>query len=79
MSKLYKVSEKRSCENSIPHATLGLWFNPVDICNEHRALDDLMDTYWDDGNEKINRHSPIVIKILDAIKAGKIHNVTWSK
>jgi len=55
-------------------------FKAIDTrTDEEKALDDLMDTYWDDCNEKVDRHSPIVIKIIDAIKAGKIHNVTWSK
>jgi len=53
---------------------------PIDTrTDEEKALDDLMDAYWDNCNKKVSRHSPIVIKFIDAIKAGKIHNVTWSK
>ena len=30
MNKLYEVSAIRSCEDSIPHDTLGIWLNPIE-------------------------------------------------
>jgi len=54
-------------------------YNTPPKTDEEKALDDLMLTYWDDSNERLTPHSPIVTKILSSIKAGKIHGVTWSK
>jgi len=56
------------------------YIKPVDTrTDEEKALDGLMDSYWDDSNERPNEHSPICFDVLKAIKAGKIHGVTWSK